>query len=100
MIQLIHTPTEHTSTNIDGNKQSIYEINSQRQELNKGMLSANTLKGKLNNQQKTNALWLIKIIKAILKTPIHKLDNPIFLFRRTHEQQSGISKYSWHSRMP
>ena len=32
----------------------------------------------------TNASWLVTTIKAILKTPIQKYKNPIFLFRRTH----------------
>ena len=49
------------------------------------MLIANTLKGKLNSQQSTNASWLVTTIKAKLKTPIHKFEKPIFSFRRTHE---------------
>ena len=55
-----------------GNQQNIYGVNIQRQELNKGMHIVNTLKGKMNSQQKTNALWLVITIKAILKTPIQK----------------------------
>ena len=49
MKQLTHTPTENPSTNVHRNQQSIYEINIQRQELEKGILIANTLKGKLNS---------------------------------------------------
>ena len=56
------------------------------------MLIANTLNGKLNNQQSTNASWLVTVIKAILKTPIQKFENPIFLFRRTHEAAVRNSK--------
>ena len=43
MQQLTHTPTENPSTNIHGNQQNIYDINIQRQELNKWMLVSNTL---------------------------------------------------------
>ena len=49
------------------------------------MLIANTLKGNLNSQKSMNASWLVTTIKAILKTPIQKSENPIFLFRRTHD---------------
>ena len=49
------------------------------------MLIANTLKGKLNSQQSTNASWLVTKIKATLKIPIQKFKNPIFSFNRTHE---------------
>ena len=70
MQQLTHTPTENPSTNVHGNKQNIYDINIQRQELDKGMLIANNLKGKLNSQQTTNASWIVTTIKAIPKTPI------------------------------
>ena len=55
MQQLTHTPTENPSTNIHGNQQSIYDINIQRRELDKGMLISNTLKGKLTRKQSTNA---------------------------------------------
>ena len=70
MQQLTHIPTENPSTNVHGNQQNIYDINIQRQEIYKWMLIANTLKGKLNSQQTTNASWLVTTIKAILKTPI------------------------------
>ena len=40
----------------------------------------------MNSQQKTNALWLVTTIKAILNTPIKIFVNPIFLFRKTHEE--------------
>ena len=85
MQQLTHTPTENPSTSIHGNQQNIYYINTQRHELNKGMLLENTLKGKLNSKHKTKISWLVTTIKAILKTPINKYEKPIFLFRRTHE---------------
>ena len=85
MQQLTHTTTEDPSTNVHGNQQNIYDINIQRQELYKGMLIANTLKGKLNSNQMTNASWLVTTIKEILKTPIQKSENPISLFRRKHE---------------
>ena len=55
MQQLTYTPTENPSTNVHGNQQSIYDIHTQRQELDKGMLIENTLKGKLNSQHSTNA---------------------------------------------
>ena len=45
------TPTDNPSTNIHGNQQIISDINTKRKELDKGMLIANTLKGKLNSQQ-------------------------------------------------
>ena len=35
MQQLTHTPTENPSTNVDGNQQNMYDINIQRQELEK-----------------------------------------------------------------
>ena len=73
------------------------EINIQQQDLNKGMLIANTRKGKLNSQHKTNASWLVTTIKAILKTPIQKFENPIFSFRRTHEAAFQNNKILRHS---
>ena len=84
MQQLTYTQTENTSTNVHGNQQSIYNINIKHQELEKVMLIENTLKGKLKSQYSTNASWLVTKIKAILKTPIQKFENPILLFRRTH----------------
>ena len=54
MQQLTHTPTENPITYIHGNEQNIYDINIQRQELNKGKLIENNLKFKLNSKQKTN----------------------------------------------
>ena len=45
-------------------------------EINHGYI-ANTLKGKLNSQQKTNVSWLVTTIKAILKTPIQKFKKRI-----------------------
>ena len=73
------------STNIHGNRQNMYDINIQRQDLYKGMLIANTLKVKLNSKKTTNASWLVTTIKAILKTPIQISEDPILSFRRTHE---------------
>ena len=49
MQQLTYTPTENPSTNVHGYQQSLYDINIHRQELDKGMLIENTLKGKLNS---------------------------------------------------
>ena len=85
MKTLTYTPTDNPSANVHGNQQSIYDINTQRKELDKGMLIANTLKGKPNSQQSTNASWLVTTIKAALKTPIKKFEKPILLFSRTHE---------------
>ena len=67
MQQLTHTPAENPSKNIHGNQNNIYDINIQRQELYKGVLIANTLKGKLNSQQTTNASWMVTTTKAILR---------------------------------
>ena len=85
MQQLIHTPTENPSTNINGNQQNIYYMNIKHQELNKGTVIENTLKCKPNSQQKTNKSWLVKTVKAILKTTIKKLDKLIFSFNRTNK---------------
>ena len=63
MQQLTKTPTENPSTNIHGNQSNINDINIQRQEINKGMIIANTLKGKLNSKQKTSTLWIVTTIK-------------------------------------
>ena len=49
------------------------------------MLIANTLKGKLNNQQSTNTPWKVTTIKETLKIPNQEFEKPIFLFKRTHE---------------
>ena len=48
------------------------------------MLIANTLKGKLNSQQSTNASWLVTTIKSTLKIPIQKFGKPVFSLKRTH----------------
>ena len=87
--QLTHTATENPSTNVH-EKNNIYAINIQRQELNKGIHIANTPKGKMNSQHKTNALWLVTTIKEILKTPIQKYKKPIFHSGEHTRQQSGI----------
>ena len=92
MQKLTHNPIENPSTNVHGNQQNIYDINIQRQELDKSMITANTLKGKLNSQQTTNALWQVATIKAILKTPIQKFESSIFYFKRTHEAAVRNSK--------
>ena len=99
MQQLTHTPTENPSTNVHGNQQNIYDINIQGQELEKGMLIENTLKGNLNSQQKTNELWLVTTNKAILKTPIHKSENPFSRSVEHKRHQSGIEKYSRYSKV-
>ena len=70
MQKITHTPTENRSTNIHGNQQEIYDINIQSQKLYKGILTENTLKGKLSSQQKTNTSLLVKTIKEILNTSI------------------------------
>ena len=92
MQQLTYTPTVNPSTNVNGNQHIIYDINIQRQELYKGIVIANILKGNLNSQQLTNASWLVTTIKTILKMPIQKLEKPIFLFRITHEAAVSNSK--------
>ena len=56
------------------------------------MLIANTLKGKLNSQQSTNASWLVTMIKSTLKIPIQKFGKLIFSFKRTHEAAVRNSK--------
>ena len=92
MKKLTYTPTYNPSTNVHGNQQSIYDINTQHKELDKGVLIANTLKVKLKIQHLTSASWLVTMIKATLKTPIQKFENPIFSFRRTHEAAVRNSK--------
>ena len=99
MQQLTHTTTEHPSTHIHGNQQSIYDINIQRQELDKSMLIANTLKGKLNIQHMKKASWIVTTIKAILKMPIQKFENPISCSGEHTRQRLGIEKYSRHSKV-
>ena len=49
MQQLTHTPIENPSKTIPGNQPNIYDINIQRQELNKGRHIENTLKVELNS---------------------------------------------------
>ena len=88
MKKLIYNPTDNLSTNVYGNKQSISDINTQRIELDKGMLIENTLKGKLNSQNSTNASWLVTTIKATLKIPIQKFEQPSFSLREHMRQQS------------
>ena len=56
------------------------------------MLIVNYLKGKLKSKQKINAFWIVTKIQEILKTPIHKSEKPIFLFRKTHEAAFSNSK--------
>ena len=50
MKTLTYTPKDNPITNVDLNQQIIYYINTQQKELDKGMIIANTLKGKLNSQ--------------------------------------------------
>ena len=72
MKTLTEKPTDNPSKNVHGNQQSIYDINTQRKELDKGILISNTLKGRLNSQKLTKVSWLVTTIKATLRTPIHK----------------------------
>ena len=92
MKTLTYKPADNLNTNVHGNLQSISDINTQHIELDKGMLIANTLNGKLNSQQSTNTSWLVTTIKATLKTPIQKFEKPIFSFRRTHAAEVRNSK--------
>ena len=92
MKTLTYKPTDNPSTNIHGNQKSISDINTQHIEIDKGMLIANTLKGKLNSQQSTRASWLVTTIKATLKIPIQKFEKPIFSFKITHEAAVRNSK--------
>ena len=55
MKKITYNPTDNPSRNVHGNKQIISDINTQRIELDKEILIANTLKGKLNIQLSTNA---------------------------------------------
>ena len=89
---LTDKPTNNPSTNVHGHQQSISDMNTRRIELDKGMLIANTLKGKLNSQQYTNESWLVTTIKATLKIPIQKFEKPIFSFKKTHEAAVRNSK--------
>ena len=50
MKTLTYNPTDNPSTNVHGNQQSFSDINNHLKELDKGMLIANTLKGKLSSQ--------------------------------------------------
>ena len=84
MKKLTYNPTDNPSTNLHRNQQSHFDINTQLIELDKGMLIANTLKGRLNSQHSTNVSWLVNTIKATLKITIQKFENPIFSFKRTH----------------
>ena len=92
MKKLTYNPIDNSSTNIHGNQQSISDINNQRIELDKGMLISNTLKGKLNSQQSTNASWIVTKIKATLKIPIQKFEKPIFSLKNTHKAEVRNSK--------
>ena len=49
MKTLTYKPTDNPRTNVHGNQQIIYDINTQSIELDKGILIANTLKVKLNS---------------------------------------------------
>ena len=85
MKKLTYNPTDNPNTTVHGSQQRISDINTQLIELDKGMLIANTLKGRLNSQHYTNASWLVTKIKATLKITIQKFENPIFSFKITHE---------------
>ena len=92
MKTLTYNPTDNPNTNVHRNQKSISVINTQRIELDKGMLISNTLKDKLYSQQSTNASWLVTTIKATLKIPIQTFENPIFSFKRNHEAKVRNSK--------
>ena len=85
MKTLTYNPTYNPSTIIHGKQQSISDINTQRIELDKGILISDILKGKLNSQQSTNASWIVTMIKSTLKISIHKFESTIFSFKRTDE---------------
>ena len=99
MKTLTYTPIDNPSTNVHGSQKSIYNINTQSKELNKGMLTAKPLKVKSNSQQPKNASWILTTIKATLKTQIQIFKKPIFLFRRTHEAAVRNRKNSQHSKV-
>ena len=90
--QLSNPLPEEPSNTTPLNQTNSYDINIQRQELNKGIHTEETLNGKLNIQQKSNTSWLVTTIKAIMKTPIQKLENYIFLFKRTNKAVVRNSK--------
>ena len=52
------------------------------------MYLGNIFKNKLKRKQNKNTSWLITTIKKTPKTPIQKLDKPIFSFKRTNEAAS------------
>ena len=56
------------------------------------MYIVDTIKVKLNRQHKTKTSWLVKKIKAILNTPIQKLEKPIFSFKITNKEAVRNSK--------
>ena len=56
------------------------------------MQIAYILKVNINRQQKTNTSWLVTKTKVILKTPIQKLDKPIFSFKRTNKAAARNNK--------
>ena len=99
MKTLTYNPTDNPSKNVHGNQKSISDINNQRIELDKGMLISNTLKGRLNSQHYTNLSWILTTIKATLIISIKKFEKPISHSRELMRQQSGIPKYSRHSRV-
>ena len=85
MKTLTYKPTDNPSTSVHRNQQSISDIDTQRIEVDKGMLIANTLKG-------ANASWLVTTIKATLKIQVHKFEKPLFSLKRTHEAAVSNSK--------
>ena len=99
MKTLTYNPADDASTNIHGNQQIISDINNQHIELDKGMIIANTLKGKLNSLQSTNASWIVTTIKAKLKYQFRNSKRPFSHSRELIRQQSGIAKYSRNSRV-
>ena len=56
------------------------------------MYLANILKGKLNRQKTTNTSFLVTTIKEIIKTPIQKMDKPIFSLKIKNDAASRNRK--------
>ena len=57
MKKITYTPTENSSTSVHGNQQNIYDINTQRKELDKGMLSEHSYLFKLSIMIIVGAQW-------------------------------------------
>ena len=98
--KLTHIPTENPITNIHRNQQNICDIHIQLQELNKGMLIENTLKGKA--EQSTEDEHIVASNKSKSNNEYANSENSKIPYSRSGEhmrQQSGIEKYSRHSKV-